>query len=418
MSNSLKVLISAYACEPHKGSEPGVGWYWANELASMGHYVWVITRANNRSCIEEELASNPRPNLNFVYYDLPEWAKWWKKGRRGIYLYYVLWQWGAYSIAKSLKQRVPFDVVHHVTFVSIRQPSFMGFLGIPFIFGPVSGGESTPRRLRRSYPFRGHLLDLMRDISNCTIRFDPFLRMTFSKAMKIYVTSKRTLDLVPKRFQHKASIHLAIGIESNKFKTTIGQTRMNPAILKILYVGQLLYLKGVHLALRAFTRLHEELPASQMTIIGSGPDQDWLKKKANSLSISTAINWIPLMEQAEVLKYYAQHDILLFPSLRDSGGMVILEAMANALPVVCLDLGGPGEIVDDTCGRAIETTGKNEAGVVSELARAMIDLAKNHEEWAKCSEGALKKAAFYQGSRVVEEVYSNLRNDRDLLLVK
>jgi hypothetical protein len=161
----LKILLSAYACEPNKGSEPGVGWNWALELAKQNHRVCVLTRLSNRPSIESALASSGEvPGLRFVYFDLPGWARWWKKGLRGIYLYYFLWQIGAFLAARELHKQDRFDLVHHVTFVSIRQPSFMGLLGIPFIFGPVGGGENTPWALRRSFPFRGWLWELARDI--------------------------------------------------------------------------------------------------------------------------------------------------------------------------------------------------------------------------------------------------------------
>ena len=48
----LKILLSAYACEPNKGSEPEVGWQWALNLSEEGHDVYVITRTNNRRNID------------------------------------------------------------------------------------------------------------------------------------------------------------------------------------------------------------------------------------------------------------------------------------------------------------------------------------------------------------------------------
>ena len=84
----MKILLSAYACEPRKGSEPGVGWS-AALLLSDEHDVWVLTRANNRAAIERELGRCPLPRLHFVYYDLPSWARWWKRRRRGLQLYYL-----------------------------------------------------------------------------------------------------------------------------------------------------------------------------------------------------------------------------------------------------------------------------------------------------------------------------------------
>lgn len=75
------ILISAYGCEPDKGSEPGAGWNWAVEVAKR-HKVTVLTRANNRCSIEKELQVNPRPNMSFIYYDLPESIKKYKKGQK------------------------------------------------------------------------------------------------------------------------------------------------------------------------------------------------------------------------------------------------------------------------------------------------------------------------------------------------
>ena len=98
----LKLLISAYACEPGKGSEPGVGWRWALETAALGHDVWVLTRSNNEPAIAHQLAVLGHPsNLHFLYYDLPPSLRWWKRGGLTVHLYYLLWQWGAYKFIRA-----------------------------------------------------------------------------------------------------------------------------------------------------------------------------------------------------------------------------------------------------------------------------------------------------------------------------
>lgn len=94
----MKILLSAYACDPNKGSEPGVGWNWAVELSSKGNEVWVITRENNRVSIEKELEAHPRKNLNFCYFDLPIWLKLREKKIIGIHFYYLLWQVGIFFL--------------------------------------------------------------------------------------------------------------------------------------------------------------------------------------------------------------------------------------------------------------------------------------------------------------------------------
>jgi len=252
----MKILLSAYACEPNKGSEPEVGWNWATRLASSGHDIYVLTRTNNKETIRLEINRKPIKNLHFIYYDLPDWIKRWKKGKLGIYLYYFLWQIGIFFVARNLMRKVSFDLIHHVTFVSIRQPSFLGLLGLPFIFGPVAGGEQTPVNLRKNYPIRGRTIDLLRDILNQWIRISPLMRLTFRTAKVIFVTSNQTKEVIPKTFHEKTFISLAIGSESTQ---KIGYKKQNtPKNFQILYAGQLLYWKGIHLALKTFALLNDD----------------------------------------------------------------------------------------------------------------------------------------------------------------
>ena len=99
----LKILLSAYACEPNKGSEPKTGWKWATTLPKLGHEVHVITRHNNKESIENYLAKNKIQNLYFHYFDYPSWflkiVK--RKSRTYTHFYYLIWQFGIYFFAKS-----------------------------------------------------------------------------------------------------------------------------------------------------------------------------------------------------------------------------------------------------------------------------------------------------------------------------
>src|SRR5712671_2545237 len=94
MPERLKVLISAYACEPNKGSEPEVGWQLALHMAKF-HDVTVLTRANNQPPIERGLANHDGPRPKFIFYDLPDWVQVVKKKMHGIAVYYFFWQLGA-----------------------------------------------------------------------------------------------------------------------------------------------------------------------------------------------------------------------------------------------------------------------------------------------------------------------------------
>jgi hypothetical protein len=144
----VKVLAFAYACEPGKGSEPGAGWGLARMIARELGECWVITRANNRQAIEQALPDIPEADrLRFVYVDLPPWARWWKRGQRGIYLYYLLWQVAAVLRARQLVREERFDLVWHLTLANAWLGSLAPLVGGRFVYGPVGGGVGIPWRL-------------------------------------------------------------------------------------------------------------------------------------------------------------------------------------------------------------------------------------------------------------------------------
>src|SRR5262249_6196958 len=135
----VRVLLSAYACRPNAGSEPGVGWNWATHLAARGLQVHVLVAKRNQRPIEAGLSANPISNLHFTYVSVsPEWAK------ASESLHYVLWQSAALKAARQLAKKCRFDIAHHVTYASVHVPTQLWRLGIPVLFGPIGGGQTAP----------------------------------------------------------------------------------------------------------------------------------------------------------------------------------------------------------------------------------------------------------------------------------
>ncbi len=412
----MKVILSAYECRPNVGSEFGLGWAWASELSAMGHEIWVITLSNNQAQIELELKRRPQPNLHFVYCEMVPWLPWAYKitnlmrsqfaAQIVAHIAKIWWQWDAYLIAKLLTQDVKFDLVHHVTNSMVRRPSFMGLLGIPFIFGPLAGGVKTPWSLRKSYPSIGLLQDLSRDLANAWVRFDPLMKLSFASALKIYCRSKQTQAVIPKLYRSKSEVIFDIGTDKIIENLQIVEySSTEKEIFRVVFVGRFLYWKGIHLGLEAFAQLHQKIPNSIFTVVGSGREQPWLQKLARQLGIEKAVNWIPWIEQNELSSVYLKHDVLLFPSLRDSGGLVVTEALSHGLPVVCLDLGGPGVMVDNTCGRVIKTDKLGESEVILALSGALVELAENSELRQSLSKGALTRVTKFTFKDVVDQIY-------------
>lgn len=404
--NPLRILLSAYACEPGKGSEPGVGWNWAIALARRGHEVWVLTRSNNQKTIEPEcqqLEPAIRDRLHFIYYDLPKWASWWKKGGRGVHLYYALWQRNIVPIAQAAHQKHAFDVVHHLTFGVWRQPSFLYKLDIPLIFGPVGGGETAPWYLVRTLSFKGQVGEILRYIVNWLSLLNPALRRCFKHATHILAKTPETAAWI-KRAGYQSDVSIEIGIvPPSEFVS-----HCREGSLKCLFAGRLVGWKGAHLALEAVANARGRDADVSLTLVGRGPMKSKLQASVDALGIAGHVTFIDWLTQPELREQYRSHDLLIFPSLHDSSGNVILEAFSHGLPVLCLNLGGPGLLVDKTSGIALEISGKTRHDLTREMGASLRLLSNDQGLLERVSLGASERACNMGWGAVVEQVYSTI----------
>ena len=403
----MRVLVSAYACEPGKGSEPGVGWHWTTELALLGHDVDVITRSNNRAAIEKALEDVPITGLHFHYYDLPSWGKWWKLGNRGLQPYYRLWQHGAYSMAKRLIRKKKYDLVHYLTFGGYRQPSFMGYLGLPFVIGPTGGGEVTPVSLRGSYPAIPAVREMLRELTIKLAFWDPAVRTMYRQATLVFCKTRDTLAILPASCREKSRVQLEIGLEPHRIRKEV---MPQAACADFLYAGRLVYMKGINLALKAFSELKKDNPDATFTIIGKGPDEAQFKSLSEKLGLRDSVRWLSWIPYDEIWMHYSHYTALIFPSFHDSSGNVILEALSQALPVICLDTGGPGEILSPSCGIKIPVKNRSIVEVIGDLTAAMRNLADNPELRNQMGRVALEVARKSTWKNVVSCTYSQIED--------
>ena len=176
-------------------------------------------------------------------------------------------------------------------------------------------------------------------------------------------------------------------------------------IFKILYVGRFIYWKGMHLGLKAFSGYLKKYPNSILTMIGEGPDINNLKKYSFKLGIDKNVIWKEWINHDDLKKQYQNYDIFFYPSFHDSGGMVILESLSSGLPVVCLDLGGPGQIVNSTCGQAIKVNNKKINQVVSDLSEGLINLSNQILLNSDLNSYALKRAHKFTWNKLIKKIY-------------
>ncbi len=366
----MKVLLSAYACEPGKGSEPGVGWNLATHLARH-HEVWILTRANNRPIIEVELARNPALDLHFVYHDLPAWARFWKKGPRGVQLYYYLWQLTAIPLIRRLQREVGFDILHHITFVKYWAPSVLAFVkDIPFVWGPVGGGDSVPLAFWPTLGARGILYEAVRTLARFLGELDPLVRFTARRATVALATTPETAARMSKLGAKRVEVQGESGLSDSELERLCALPLLTPSPLRFLSIGRLLALKAFHLGVRAFAKAG--LQDAEYWIVGDGPERKRLEALARRLGVADRMRFFGQIPREEVLRLLGQVHVLVHPSLHDSGGWVCLEAMAAGRPVVCLNLGGPSVQVTEMTG--IKIPARSFSQVINDLAGAMHTL--------------------------------------------
>lgn len=378
------ILVSAYACEPLKGSEPAVGWNWVVELARTNK-VHVITRANNQAIIEEYIPTEVERNLIFHYYDTPSIIRKLKKKDRGLYFYNICWQIGILSVAKRILINEKIDYSIHLTFGSMWMPTFLPILKIPFIWGPIGGGECVPKSFLCVLPIKQRIVQAFRYFLNATAILNPFIMIPCLKAKIILARTPNTLNAIPRCFRHKVKILLETAMEESIFNYE--KTNYDSDDINIIISARLISIKNIPIAIRAF-RYVKTNKKWNLIIIGSGPDLKIIKKEIVAQKYKN-IEIIPFMPRNEALQKIVSSDIFLFPSLKEGGSWALMEAMAIGLPVICVNWAGMA--VETTKDSAIQIPVTNPLQMEKDMGAALTYLIENAEKRRELGLAARKR---------------------------
>jgi glycosyltransferase involved in cell wall biosynthesis len=280
-------------------------------------------------------------------------------------------------------------------------PAFWARSAFHLLLVHLGGGECAPKQLRKSYPLRGKIVDAVRDLWNALVPFDPILRLQFSQASLILIKTPDNIALVPKFARWKVQQLFEIGID--QVPKPVGATKTkNPTVL---FAGRCQFWKGMHLGIGAIAQAMIALPDLTLTIAGDGPERELWERQASVLGIAHRVTWLGWQPKDALDALYQSHHLVLFPSLHDSSGNVVLEASIRGTPVVCLDCGGPGALLPSTAGVKIPVQSRTENEVVDMMAAAikhylsapaeLEKLAKTAEEWAREQTWASRVVAAY-----------------------
>ena len=370
----MKVLLVGHACSPRRGSELAFTWNWAWHLSQI-HQVWVLTHPQERQYIEAYLAEHPNPNLNFIWVNVPHWLNTWNPAtdKRVSPLHYVLWQRAALHRARLLHSQVGFDIAHHVSWGTISEPPLLWRLPIPFIWGPVGGGQISPPAFR---PYLGAAAraEWLRDLRMRLVRFRPILKKAARRSAMIFATNHETATMLKQAGASDVKLFLDTGIREDflpkEFPHRAPSTRTG-----FLWVGRFLPRKCLPLAIEALAQLRE-VPV-RLVVAGKGGMRNRWQELAATSGISNQIDFLGEVPYSQMPELYRSADAFIFTSIRDAFGSQVLEAMAAGLPIIALDHQGVGAFVPENAGIKVPVTTPRET--VARLGHAIRMIAGSAE---------------------------------------
>jgi glycosyltransferase involved in cell wall biosynthesis len=369
----MKILLSAYGCDPKHGGEDGNGFNWAWETAALGHDVWCFTTPWGQENIEQEMAARADDpaarHLHFVFVAVSPLVQFLYRWQFGVYLHYMSWQYQAWRTAKALDRQVDFDLVHHVSFGSLQFASWLWRLGKPLIFGPVGGGQKAPVQLRRYLPDWFKTETLRNCISWLLVTFDPNVRQTLRHAALVLAANRETATLARELGARNVELAMSTALPLSFFPNQYPPREpLAGRELRILWLARLFPRKGLHLVLEALGRVDPRVKF-RLDVFGDGPVAPLLPGWIAAAGLQDRVVWHGNTPYASVRKAYYSHDLFMLCSLRDSYAAQYLESMAMGLPILTLDHHGATDFIPDDAGIKVPIMSPEETAAA--LARAV-----------------------------------------------
>jgi glycosyltransferase involved in cell wall biosynthesis len=382
-----KILVSAYGCEPFRGSEAGVGWNWVLQMAKYNE-LYIITRLNDKEKIQNNIPDEHSHNLHFIYYDTCELLKKVKRREKGLYLYYWMWQIGIIPIVNKLIKEHKFNYTMHLTFGSIWMPTFLPFFNVPFIWGPMGGGDCVPKALIHTLPLKQIIIQSFRYAMIKTGCINPLVSIPSKKAVAILCRTENNVSVIPKKYQTKTYIIIETAMSDDVFSMEKDYDYTNKTT-EIITSGRLIPIKNVLSAIEAVNNLKKKNIEFRFTVVGTGPDVGRINDAIIKYGLQNKISLVGELPRTETLNRIRKADIYIFPSLKEGGSWALMEAMAIGLPIICLNCTGMNIITDELC--AIRVEPKSYDYIVDNFSKALEKLIFHKEIREKMGELARER---------------------------
>jgi len=388
----MKILIAAAACHPTSGSEAYVGWQAVSQLR-RDHDLWVLTSGWCREGIEAFLEKNPDwRNVQFFYLDkpLPDHPNR-LVARMFSWIRYKRWCLLAAKVGEQLAAEVKFDLAHHVTMATWRTGSPLSEIGIPWIWGPIGGGENFPSTMLPVLSPVAALFEIVRGLNTIMAKQSQAVRCAAGSAALVLPNNPETESLivslgVPKERIRRLCQSFLPEQRMERLKRKASITPRECGELRCAAGGNLEGRKGVAIALHALVQLKREGIPFRYTYLGRGPELAHLKALADRLGIAERVNFVDSLSGDEYVQALQSSHVYLLPSLREGVPVTQMEAMAAGCVPVVADCGGAGPMASS--GGCEPTKVSTSVDMARDIAATLKMLWENPNDWSRLSEKA------------------------------
>jgi glycosyltransferase involved in cell wall biosynthesis len=341
-ANRPRVLVIAYACEPGRGSEPGVGW---SLVESLGRFAdpTVLVGPEHVPAITAWQKEHPDSPIEFAFVEEPRWTRWLPheptdKSRRhliGYFINYLGWQRNALRTARSLHSQRPFDVTHHATYSVYWLPSPGRKLDIPLVWGPVGGAVTTPLSMWGALGAKGIASELLDLAAVRAVSLARSTRHTWRAARVRILQSEETRRRLGRPRAGDMLLNHVMFTEVNREPQQRQQF--------MLFLSSFEPRKGVRFVLRA---LAETEPEVRLVVVGDGPERPAVESLIDELELRNRVDlrgWLPYPDAMDLLD---RAGAVVFAGVREEGGTALAEAMQRGAPVIVLANGGARTVAE------------------------------------------------------------------------
>ncbi|MGI8685676.1 MAG: glycosyltransferase family 4 protein [Acidimicrobiales bacterium] len=396
-----RLLLVAPGCDPTDVGESWVGFQWVSRLSER-HDVTLLTYHKR----DRKPPSASLPGVRVIEWpDVPLVGRnerldsLLKPGYPAFYVRARRW------VRQALRDGERFDLAHQVVPVAMRYPCPASGLGLPVVIGPVGGSLPTPPGFagdEGTSPWYQRL----RAFDSARLRRDPLLRRTFDTAACVLVIAPYAQAALGARKVRRFVVMSETGLEA---LPVLDGARPASEATRLLYVGRVIRSKGLRDVIRALGRLKPDV-AVTLDVVGDGFDAGACKELVAELGLSDVVTFHGKRPRAEVDAFYRAADVFVFPSYRESGGNVTFEAMGFGLPLIVSDVGGPGAVVDETCGIRIHP--EDPESFADGIAEAITQLAGDPDLRRRLGTGARRQVeaiGMWDGKIArAEELYADI----------